>query len=318
LHCKSGHKFPVVQGVPVLIRNDVPHTIWMAEASLKLAEQAAEGKRTDAFFVETLGLSPAQRDSVRALAASASPGQFDPVVAYLVSATNGIAYAHLIGNLDRYPIPEIALPTGSGGYLLDIGCSWGRWSIAAARKGYVPVGLDPSLGAVLAAKRLSAQLGTPYFGVVADARHLPFREESFDAVYSYSVLQHFAKADAIQALREAKRVSKAKALLLVQMASAWGVRSFQHQLRRRFREPRGFEVRYWTPAEVKAQFTKLFGAVEVFPDCYFGLGLQKSDMQFMPVSTRTIIRASEALKAVARTVPPIKGLADSLFVKRGF
>ena len=40
------------------------------------------------------------------------------------------------------------------GPLLDIGCSWGRWSLAAARKGYSVVGIDPSLGAVMAARRI--------------------------------------------------------------------------------------------------------------------------------------------------------------------
>ena len=38
--------------------------------------------------------------------------------------------------------------------------------MAASRKGYLPVGLDPSLGAVLAAKRLAKRLHLPFHGVV--------------------------------------------------------------------------------------------------------------------------------------------------------
>jgi cyclopropane fatty-acyl-phospholipid synthase-like methyltransferase len=42
---------------------------------------------------------------------------------------------------------------GAGKLLLDIGCSWGRWSISAARNGWCVVGIDPSLGAIMAARR---------------------------------------------------------------------------------------------------------------------------------------------------------------------
>jgi hypothetical protein len=41
---------------------------------------------------------------------------------------------------------------------------------------------------------------------------------------------------------------------LVQMASALGIRSLQHQLRRGFRKPKDFDVRYWTPAELLGTF----------------------------------------------------------------
>ena len=46
---------------------------------------------------------------------------------------------------------DLAGRTG-GTRLLDIGCSWGRWSLAAAARGYDAVGIDPSLGAIMAAR----------------------------------------------------------------------------------------------------------------------------------------------------------------------
>ena len=73
--------------------------------------------------------------------------------------TSGNLYFSIQNKLTRYPIPECRLPQGNGERLLDIGCNWGRWSIAAAQKGYRPVGIDPSLDAVLAARRVSRQLG---------------------------------------------------------------------------------------------------------------------------------------------------------------
>lgn len=314
LHCDRGHRFPVVEGVPVMLRDDVLQTIGIASDSLRLVRRYADGARDDLHFVDSLGLSGSERDAVRERIAAGNNG-VDAVVAYLVAATNGILYKHLIGNLADYPIPDLPMPKGNGGRLLDVGCSWGRWSVAASRHGYRPVGLDPSLGAVLAAKRTAQKLGTAFFGVVGDARYLPFRSETFDAAYSYSVLQHFSVADAKTALGEMAMALHSQAPYAVQMASAWGIRSLQHQLRRGFREAADFEVRYWTPFALRQAFREAFGEADVSVDCYFGLGLQPSDMDLLPAQKKAIVRASEGLKRVANWLPPLAYCADSQFIK---
>ena len=93
-------------------------------------------------------------------------------------ATNGLLYRHLVGKLTRAPIPILSLPEGAGRILLDVGCSWGRWSIAGAQQGYLAVGIDPSLGAVLAAKRLAGRFGLQAAFVVGDATALPFAKSA--------------------------------------------------------------------------------------------------------------------------------------------
>src|SRR5262249_51324816 len=218
LRCSKGHAFPIVGDVPVLLRSDVTQTIDLANNSLKDAWADVEGRNADPLFVDTLGISDEEKTSVH-MAASRGD-DIDAVVSHLAAATNGILYKHLVGHLKDYPIPNIRLAGGQGKVLLDIGCSWGRWCMAAAKKGYVPVGLDPSLGAVLAAKRLAKRLGLPFYGVVADARFLPFRADSFDVAFSYSVLQHFSKLDARRALENIRRVLRTEGTFLVQMASA--------------------------------------------------------------------------------------------------
>lgn len=314
LHCDSGHRFPVVEGVPVLLRDDVLQTIGIASESLRLARLYASGVRDDLHFVDSLGLSVPERDGVRERIAAGNSG-VDAVVAYLVAATNGILYKHLIGSLSEYPIPNLPMSKGNGGRLLDVGCSWGRWSVAGARSGYKAVGLDPSLGAVLAAKRMAEKIGAAYLGVVGDARYLPFRAGTFDAAYSYSVLQHFSVADATKALGEMAIVLRLEAPYAVQMASAWGVRSLQHQMRRGFREAVDFEVRYWTPFALRQSFLEAFGEANISVDCYFGLGLQPSDMDLLSAPKKAIVRASEGLKRVANWLPPLTYCADSLFIK---
>ncbi len=230
----------------------------MAEASLRRAKEArAADSGTADLYLDTLGIVDAERRGIVELAASARR-QIDPVVSFLVGATSGYMYADLIGKLQSYPIPELRLPAGNGKRLLDIGCSWGRWSVAAARKGYAVTGVDPSLGAVMAARRMARALGADPRFVVADARHLPFQPAAFDIVFSYSVLQHFAPGDTLSAVREVARVLAAGGSSMIQMASAYGIRSLYHQLRRGFRTPDAFDVRYWRPGQLQRVFRPVY------------------------------------------------------------
>jgi SAM-dependent methyltransferase len=190
-----------------MLRDDVAQTIALARASLEAARKAAESGESDGFFVDTLGISEDEKNTLRDKLANGNNG-IDPVVSMLVGATNGIGYKGKIGRLDRYPIPELRLDEADSASFLDIGCSWGRWSIAAARKGYRVAGIDPSLGAVLAARRVARSMGLDILYVVGDARYLPFRNTLFDQVFSYSVLQHLAKSDVERVLDDVARVLK--------------------------------------------------------------------------------------------------------------
>lgn len=315
MRCTHGHAFPIVQGVPVLLREDVAHTIGLAQKSLDAAARWMRGERDDRLFIETLGVSDEEKRIASAAAAS-NENCIDPVVSILVGATNGIAYKNVIGRLDKIPLPELRLPPADADRrrLLDIGCSWGRWSIAAAAKGYRSIGIDPSLGAVLAAKRLADRLGLAFDVVVADARHLPFRKEAVDVAFSYSVLQHFSKTDSRRALNEIARVTRPDGTVKIQMASAIGLRSLQHLLRRCFREPQGFEVRYWMPWELRNTFEEVFGNAEIEVDCYFGLGLQPSDAEMYSTTGRAAVERSEWLRGISLAVRPLVFVADSLYL----
>ena len=324
LTCAHGHTYPVVHGVPVLLRDDVEQTIGIARQSLRLAREYVDGSGADAaasdpFFIASLGVTEPERDQVRAAFAALPPtmavdNAVDPVVSHLVAATNGILYKSLAGRLDTVPIPQLRLPAGDGQRLLDIGCNWGRWSIAAARKGYRPVGIDPSLGSVLAAKRLATRFGLPFEGVVGDARHLPFKQDAVDTAFSYSVLQHFSKPDARQAFRQIARVTRPGGTVKIQMASGTGLRSFQHMLARRFQEPADFDVRYWPPWTLRHEFERAFGNASLDVDCYFGLGLQPSDIPILSAPAGLLVRLSELLRATSIVVRPLAYVADSVYL----
>lgn len=312
----AGRSYPVVDGVPVMLLETDDETLSIIGASIDRSQHKADSVdlRAKDLYLESLGMSEQEKQGVVELS-KLSKCKVDPVVSHLIAATNGYAYKHLIGKLDEYPIPDIRLPQASGERLLDVGCSWGRWSVAASRQGYSVVGIDPSLGAIMAARRVSQQLGLSVHHVVADARYLPFRDDYFDVVFSYSVLQHFSKENAKTTFIEVARVLSSCGISLIQMPNFLGVRCLQHQIRRRFREARGFEVRYWSVNELKREFSRFIGDSTISVDCYFGLGLQKSDQKYMSPLMKMVVSMSEFLRSASKNIPTLTFFADSLYVE---
>jgi SAM-dependent methyltransferase/uncharacterized protein YbaR (Trm112 family) len=311
LACANGHRYPVVDGVPVMLLDDVEQTFGAAQASLARAASGLAGETASKWYLESVEISEDEKRGVLELAARRPA--VDPVVSYLVAATNGLMYRHLIGRLESYPIPELDLPDGNGRTLLDVGCSWGRWSIAAAKRGYVPIGIDPSLGAVMAARRVAKQLNVPASFVVGDARHLPFAAASFDGVFSYSVLQHLSRLDATRAVAEMGRTLKPGGFARVQMPTRYGVRCLYHQARRGFSDGAGFDVRYWRLADLRRLFTDRIGRTRLEVDCYFGIGLQPTDAHLMTPGRRAVLRASQWMTAASRRLPWLTSAADSVY-----
>jgi SAM-dependent methyltransferase/uncharacterized protein YbaR (Trm112 family) len=293
LICAQGHRYAVIEDIPILLVSEAEQTHIEGTRALALAESG------DASSLPQFNVGP---------------GEIDPFVRNVIGATNGGFYQHLVGNLTEYPIPNLRLPGGNNRMFLEVGCNWGRWCIAAARLGYRTVGIDPSLKSIRAARRVAQQLGIDAGYIVADARYLPFRDESFDRVFSYSVLQHLSKENTGTALSEVRRTLRPGGDALVQMPNVFGVRCLYHQARRRFREARDFEVRYWTPAELLSTFTNRIGPSQLSVDGYFSLNVQPSDIHLLPSRYRALVHASEALRAISRAIPFLADLADSLYV----
>jgi SAM-dependent methyltransferase/uncharacterized protein YbaR (Trm112 family) len=310
---ESGRNYPIVEGIPVMLVKEATDTIEASRVSLEVAAAVGNGGLSEMspLYLATLGIS----DSERAIAKEhhANGGPYDAVAAAMIGATSGMAYRRLIEKDTGYPIPRFRFPTITRGRLLDVGCNWGRWTIAAARAGFESVGIDPQLGAVLSARRVASQLGVKARFVVGDARYLPFSNTSFEAIWSYSVLQHFSTMDAKNALMEIGRVSSHGATIRIQMANALGARSFYHMARRGFRSPVEFEVRYRSPRELKRLFSKAIGNARIEADCFFGLGFQWSDFRFMHPVGKFALLASESLVRFSKIVVPLCWFADSVF-----
>ena len=299
LSCTEGHSYRVVAGVPVMLLDEVAPTHFSIAASLeKAASQHANNGAA-----ESADIADSESDDI------------DPYVQKIIVDTCGNLYETLRNKLTRYPIPTLRLPRGSGECLLDIGCNWGRWSIAAARNGYVAVGIDTSLDAVLAARKVSSQMGVSPRFLVADARFLPFGPGRFDIVFSYSVLQHFSKENAALTLKEVARVLKSQGVSLIQLPNTYGIRCLYHQFRQRFREEREFQVRWWSLREMRDTFTSAIGKTSLSVDGYFGLGIQESDIDLLAPKYRFVVRLSEALRRMSEKAGWMKYFADSIYVR---
>jgi SAM-dependent methyltransferase/uncharacterized protein YbaR (Trm112 family) len=292
LVCAEGHAYPFVDGIPVLVVDDelepTQPGYWARPEQIEAVRRAEP--------------PPVEGDGV------------DPYVAELIIGTHGNLYRKLARGMSRYPIPHFPLPSGAGKTLLDIGCNWGRWSIAATRAGYDVIGIDPSFEAIVAARRIARQVGAPSHYVVADARRLPFADARFDVVFSYGVLQHFSKGDVAGAVREIARVVEPDGYSWVQMPNAYGARNIYQLARRRFREGNAFEVRYWTPEELRRVFGEI-GPTELTTDGFLTLNPQTADLDLLPVHLRTLVRGSELLRRASEKVPVLTTVADSVNVR---
>ena len=300
LYCERGRSYPIVDGIPVLLPwgNETMHPAF------------AEPKAIISDRWNGMVCSVDSEDEPR----SGARLEVENYVQKAIIETCGNLYKPLRGHLARYPIPEFPMPAGTGEALLDIGCNWGRWTISSARNGYRPIGIDPSLRSLCVARRIGEQLGINVTYIAADARHLPFKSESVDRVFSYSVIQHFSELDAHKTCVEVNRVLKRSGLAKIQMATAFGSRNLYQQARRRFKMARGFEVRYRRLTEIAKMFQRSIGTPRFEADGFFCLNPQIIDLDILPCCMRLIVKASFAVRSASHKLPFLLYCADSVYV----
>ena len=99
------------------------------------------------------------------------------------------------------------VPVASGTRLLDVGCGAGRFCRIAADRGAKVAGIDASGPLVEIARE---RVPNADFRV-GDMEQLPWADESFDVVTGFN--SFFIAGDIVNALREARRVSRAGAIV---------------------------------------------------------------------------------------------------------
>ena len=108
------------------------------------------------------------------------------------------------------------LPPLSGRTLIDLGCGMGTFTIEAARRGALAIGIDfapealPAAAAVATAERADGA-----FFARADGVALPLRDGSADVVVAADLTEHLDDATLQGVLRDAHRVLRGNGTLVV-------------------------------------------------------------------------------------------------------
>jgi hypothetical protein len=172
--------------------------------------------------------------------------------------------------------------------------------------GYRPVGIDPSLKGIRAARQVALHLGMQAHYVAADGRYLPFANGTFDQVLPQCAAASFQGecpphiAGGWPSVAFIWAISCANAKLL------WHSLSLSSNPPRIPQGPRFrcalLDAENWPRLSARSHFRGRF------------LFAQPPDQRCKEVS-HTVVYASEALRRISGIVPPLTYLADSLYVE---
>ena len=154
--------------------------------------------------------------------------------------------------------------------------------------------------------------------VCSDISRLPFKPESVDFVFSYSVLQHLAKEKVKQVLNRIVFILRPGGICFVQLPNAFGLVSLCRQLGRGFREPPPctFAMRYWTPGAITRAFREAgFGSIRLCAEGFLVQNTQREDLDLLSKLGAAAVLSSCALRTASSAIRPLARIADSLWIE---
>lgn len=103
--------------------------------------------------------------------------------------------------------------------VLDLGCGLGRHSILFAKNGFKVTSADISEYAVKAVEKSAEKEGLNIHTVVCDMLNMPFRENSFDCIFSYLTISHTDTEGFTKILNKLKQILKPKGEIYLTLCS---------------------------------------------------------------------------------------------------
>lgn len=120
---------------------------------------------------------------------------------------------------ERLELVMKALRFVGSGAVLDVGCGPGAYVRSCAERGFKYTGVDLTHRMVDEGRRRYGRLDGVDF-VIGDARCLPFRDNSFDAVLCLGVLEYIPQENEHSYLAELIRVSKRGGIIILSFLNA--------------------------------------------------------------------------------------------------
>ncbi|MGH7726489.1 MAG: class I SAM-dependent methyltransferase [Candidatus Eiseniibacteriota bacterium] len=127
--------------------------------------------------------------------------------------TDGRPLHEVYSNQGRLVEQALAQGSLSGRRILEVGAGTGRDTMELVRRGAIGYVLDYTFGSLELMQAHARHLGVPLTLVCADARALPFRDDSFALVFHQGLLEHFREP--VPLLTENARVLEPGATLIV-------------------------------------------------------------------------------------------------------
>ena len=207
-----------------------------------------------------------------------------------------------------------ALARASGARVLDVGSPKDLALFLARRQQYAVVATDIMPTTIARSQRAARAAGVAGEGPgrviseVQDARTLPYEDNSFDAAYSVSVLEHIPESGDTAAIREITRVVRPGGLIVVTTPYSTGYREtmVQHSVYERKGGAPGdpvFYERHYDHASLTSRLIDPSGA-------------QLVDLQLWGEGTLRIERALTRMGGLRTALSPLEPLLAAVCLRR--
>lgn len=152
------------------------------------------------------------------------------------------------------PISHIKDRLPAGSRILDVGCGCGR-HLFPLSSCYSTTGIDISVTALGKAKDYLKKQNRKADYATASLTHLPFKEETFDAVICLGVLQHLTEPGRSAAVSQIRRILKCKGLVFFEVFGSQDMRYGGEEVEERtFVRQHGILYHYFTLEEIRILF----------------------------------------------------------------